>query len=246
MADGGDGSAPAAEVPEVGAGGAGGEGGADAHPTASAWTLYELRERVVRKDESGETVFKEDYLHRHLPVFTCASLEEFWRNFVHIPAISDVFSNGVPKGREPLSDKPKVLRPDEDTGDERKSHVEAYCFFKSGIEPTEEAKTASGEPITKVQLHYRCSREVDKKAKYDKAWETIVMGMLGETFDDADYINGARIVDKTKDKRAIIRFEIWLNTDNSAVYMKIAEAVEEAVKAETGLRIELRAQKKRK
>lgn len=159
---------------------------------------------------------------------------------------SELFSNGVQKGREPLSDKPRVIRPDEDSGEERRSFVEAFCFFKKGIEPTEEAMTASGEPITKCQLHYRTSRDLDKKVKYDKAWETIVMGLLGETFDDADCINGARVVDKTKDKRALLRFEIWLNTDDSTTYGKIAEAVEEAIKAETGLRVELKTQRKKR
>lgn len=232
MAEGGASAAGAAD-----AAGAGGE----EHALANEWVLYEHRERVVRPEEG----YKEDYLHQHLPLFTCATVEEFWKYWPHIAKPSQLFSEGAARGGS--LDKPVIKRYDEETKDDRQSAVESFAFFKKGVQPAEEATAPDGRNYTKGQLHYRCGREVSAKDRYDKAWETIVLGLLGETFDERDFINGARFVDKTKPKgRPMVRVEIWLSTDNEATARVIGDQIDKAIKEETGLKFELRPQKKRK
>jgi len=45
------------------------------HPLQDTWVLYELRERQG----------KEEYFHRHFPLFEFSTVEEFWAHWLHIP-----------------------------------------------------------------------------------------------------------------------------------------------------------------
>lgn len=44
---------------------------------------------------------------------------------------------------------------------------------------------------------------------WEKAWETIVLLLIGESLPDAESINGAYIMDKTKNSSVTYRLEIW-------------------------------------
>ena len=43
-------------------------------------------------------------------------------------------------------------------------------------------------------------------------WNKLMMGLIGETLMNSEYINGIRFVDKTSfGKKTMFRFEIWAN-----------------------------------
>ena len=43
-------------------------------------------------------------------------------------------------------------------------------------------------------------------------WNKLMMGLIGETLMNSEYINGIRFVDKTTfGKKTMFRFEIWAN-----------------------------------
>ena len=56
-------------------------------------------------------------------------------------------------------------------------------------------------------------------------WNNLVLGLVGETIDTADYISGARVVDKSNGKgaHAVYRVELWLKTVDPKVVENIKQ-----------------------
>jgi hypothetical protein len=47
-----------------------------------------------------------------------------------------------------------------------------------------------------------------------KNWNKLMLGLIGETLLNVEYINGIRFVDKTLfSKKTMFRFELWVNKD---------------------------------
>ena len=47
-----------------------------------------------------------------------------------------------------------------------------------------------------------------------KNWDKLMLGLIGETLLNVEYINGIRFVDKTLfSKKTMFRFELWVNKD---------------------------------
>ena len=44
---------------------------------------------------------------------------------------------------------------------------------------------------------------------WEKAWETLVLLLIGESLPEADKLNGVYIMDKTKGRTVSYRLEIW-------------------------------------
>lgn len=50
--------------------------------------------------------------------------------------------------------------------------------------------------------------------KVPKYWDKLMLGLIGETLLNVEYINGIRFVDKTLfSKKTMFRFELWVNKD---------------------------------
>jgi hypothetical protein len=50
----------------------------------------------------------------------------------------------------------------------------------------------------------------------DDYWQSLVLGMIGETIDPADEICGARVVDKSTGSRQMYRLELWFKRKDQA------------------------------
>merc|ERR1712224_713277 len=60
----------------------------------------------------------------------------------------------------------------------------------------------------------------------DAMWENLVLGMIGETLDGADYIAGARVVDKSKGRHCGYRLELWIKTQDSTIAADVRKRME--------------------
>jgi translation initiation factor 4E len=134
---------------------------------------------------------------------TFNTVEDFWRNFNHIPKPSEIFYDG---------DARKKVGPDQKT-------IEEFSLFKKGIEPE------WGDPANKSGGEWFC-RQYFEPEVLDLYWQNLVMGVVGETIEDGidptiDYVNGARVVDKSRGYFPMYRLEIWINTQDVTVRDKI-------------------------
>jgi translation initiation factor 4E len=128
--------------------------------------------------------------------------EDFWQYFNHLPRPSEVFFDG---------DCRKKL------GEEEKT-VEEYSLFKKGIEPE------WGDPKNVTGGEWFC-RQYFELDVLDLYWQNLVMGVIGETIEDAadddeNHINGARVVDKSRNF-PMYRLEIWIDTRDPVIKERI-------------------------
>jgi translation initiation factor 4E len=134
---------------------------------------------------------------------TFSTVEEFWRNFNHIPKPSEIFYDG---------DCRKKIGPEQKT-------VEEFSLFKKGIEPE------WGDPENVVGGEWYC-RQYFEPDVLDLYWQNLVLGVVGESIEDGvepgkDHINGVRVVDKSRGYFPMYRLEIWINTRDEAIRDRI-------------------------
>ena len=62
-------------------------------------------------------------------------------------------------------------------------------------------------------MDYIIQTDLDKfYVRVPQNWNKLMMGLIGETLMNSEYINGIRFVDKTTfGKKTMFRFEIWAN-----------------------------------
>lgn len=169
------------------------------------WVLWEHK-AAEKKDPSK---WKENM--KQLCVFS--TVEQFWSYFNHLPKPSEVFFDG---------DSRKKVGSEERT-------VEEYSLFKKGIEPE------WGDPQNVIGGEWFCRQSFDPEV-LDLYWHNLVVGIVGETIEDAvdeddtfeDRINGARVVDKSRNF-PMYKLEVWINSRDPKVKEKLRERLEEVL-----------------
>jgi translation initiation factor 4E len=171
------------------------------------WVLWEHKS-AEKKDPSK---WKENM--KQLCEFS--TVEDFWSYFNHLPRPSEVFFDGDCR-------KKLAVGPEEKT-------VEEYSLFKKGIEPE------WGDPQNVIGGEWYCRQyfEVDVLDLY---WQNLVMGIVGETIEDGvdeegtneDHINGARVVDKSRNF-PMYRLEVWVNTRDPKIKERLQKRLEEVL-----------------
>mmetsp|Transcript_9263 Transcript_9263/g.10569 ORF Transcript_9263/g.10569 Transcript_9263/m.10569 type:complete len:141 (+) Transcript_9263:516-938(+) len=88
--------------------------------------------------------------------------------------------------------------------------VEGFGLFKTGIRPEweDKANMHGGE--------FFCRRAL-KPSELDAAYESMLLGCIGETIDPADEITGIRVVDKSKGDRTLYRLELWFRSQDDDI-----------------------------
>lgn len=140
-----------------------------------------------------------------------STVEDFWRNFNHIPKPSEVFFDG--------ENRKKV-------GPEGKT-IEEYSLFKKGIEPE------WGDPRNVTGGEWFC-RQYFEHDLLDMYWQNLVMGIVGETIEDLvdeertlrDTINGVRVVDKSRGY-PMYKLELWVSTRDETIKDRLRKRLEE-------------------
>lgn len=169
------------------------------------WVLWEHKS-AEKKDPSK---WKENM--KQLCEFS--TVEEFWSYFNHLPRPSEVFFDG---------DCRKKVGPEGKT-------IEEYSLFKKGIEPE------WGDPQNVIGGEWFC-RQYFELDVLDLYWQNLVMGIVGETIEDGvdeektqeDHINGARVVDKSRNF-PMYRLEVWINTRDDKVKSRLKERLMECL-----------------
>ncbi|KAG5187279.1 eukaryotic translation initiation factor 4E-like 1 [Tribonema minus] len=126
------------------------------------------------------------------------TVEDFWRFYNNIPKPSQVFFDG--KSRKRVGDR----------------QIESFSIFKKGIRPEWE------DPANARGGEWSC-RERLQPIVLDTLWESLVLGLIGETIDWADEICGARVVDKSRGKDTYYRFELWLRAREPGTTARLKE-----------------------
>jgi translation initiation factor 4E len=140
-----------------------------------------------------------------------STVEDFWRNFNHIPKPSEVFFDG---------DCRKKVGPEGKT-------IEEYSLFKKGIEPE------WGDPLNVKGGEWFC-RQFFEGELLDLYWSNLAMGIVGETIEDGidtgngiqDIINGARVVDKSRGF-PMYRLELWVSSREPGIKDKLRKRLEQ-------------------
>ena len=77
---------------------------------------------------------------------------------------------------------------------------------------------ASGADVTVAAVAGR------RFAEFDKAWEVVVLGIIGQCFGSNNTINGARFVDKSSRGTPMCRLEVWMSSEDcSKLLMRCIE-----------------------
>lgn len=92
--------------------------------------------------------------------------------------------------------------------------IKAFGLFKRGIKPEwEDSANQGGCELTAVKSF---QFEV-----LDIYWENLVLGLIGQTFEEGNEICGCRVVDQTKRARPLYKLELWLRVADPPVVNKI-------------------------
>ena len=140
---------------------------------------------------------------------TFTTVEEFWQYFTHIPNPSDVFFDGENRKR---------VGPDS-------KQIGEYSLFKKGIEPE------WGDPENRSGGEWFCRQAMDGE-QLNLCWQNLVLGVIGEALEDpaspSCYVNGARVVDKSK-QYPMYRVELWISTKDVEVKEKLQRKLIDSV-----------------
>jgi len=146
-----------------------------------------------------------------------SSVEDFWKFYTHIPKPSEVFFDG--DCRKNVGSDPDNTRT-----------VEEYSLFKKGIEPE------WGDPLNINGGEWFCRQTLDPDV-LDLYWQNLVLGVIGEVVEDAchsgdnndgDYINGVRVLDKSRGF-PMFKLEIWIKTKDEAIRNRIKTKLLEVI-----------------
>ncbi|KAA0169942.1 hypothetical protein FNF28_01732 [Cafeteria roenbergensis] len=166
------------------------------HVLTTPWVLWEERDSA----DKGPDEKWGDLL---IPVGEFSTVEQFWRLWTHVPKLTQLLSSHA----GPC----KVTRKGADGGKERTGGVKGLMIFRKGIRPAMEHKGEDGKPLTTHRLRsdqnsIRTPQEADH---WEKAWETLILSLIGESLPSASAINGAYLSDKTRRGRVMFRLELW-------------------------------------
>ena len=140
-----------------------------------------------------------EWANNQKKVFSCATVEEFWKSYAFLPSPSEVFYDG--KSRKRVGPAP----------DDR--FIESFSLFKDGIAPEWE------DPQNIAGGEWNLRKSGRGPDDMDAWWTNLVLGLIGETIDSGDDIAGARVVDKSNGKGAhsVYRIELWLKTKDDLI-----------------------------
>lgn len=84
-------------------------------------------------------------------------------------------------------------------------------LFIKNIKPEWEDNNNKGGYIFTLEYVVEKKYEINDFMKMvQKAWNKLLLSLIGETLLEGEHINGIRFVDKTKmEKKIMFRFEIW-------------------------------------
>jgi len=142
--------------------------------------------------EHKQVTKQEEWKDSMREVCEFSTVEEFWKFWSFIPRPSEVLFDG--KNHKEVDGRT----------------IDAFSVFKKGIRPEwEDERNKTGGELT-------CRKSMTPD-QLDIYWENMVLGLIGETIDEADSVCGCRVADKSKKgtNRTMYRLEVWVNNTNA-------------------------------
>mmetsp|Transcript_3390 Transcript_3390/g.7096 ORF Transcript_3390/g.7096 Transcript_3390/m.7096 type:complete len:219 (+) Transcript_3390:47-703(+) len=173
----------------------------DFDPLQNDWVLWEHKANAPSGSGSSKNQHANQWKDNMNELAHFATVQDFWRNFNHIPTPSQVFFDGECR---------KKVGPDQRT-------IEEFSLFKKGIEPE------WGDPANANGGEWFCRQSLEGEL-LDLYWQNLVLAVVGETIEDAvsdktdggDVINGIRVLDKSR-AYPMFKIEIWINTRDVSI-----------------------------
>jgi hypothetical protein len=177
----------------------------EAKPAGDSFARESTSPSTVLNVEPRDTV--EWILWRHYCQKAWAQSEQEWNNGVK--EISHFFAHPTQESAPmdlhhlPLPSKSFFLKTTVHNGEHRvvPQHTE-YSLFQKGVQPEWEDPQCQGELFAK---HYLPPELLDAY------WQRLAHGIMEGLIDDR-YVVGLRVVDKSKGKHPVYKYEIWLNS----------------------------------
>ena len=156
------------------------------------WSFWENYDTKSHEDKDYTKLLKE--------IYSFSDLISFWQFWNKYPGsdTKNIFYNG---------DCIKYFF-------KEKYRIIAMNLFVKGIKPEwEDNKNKGGKVLI---LEYIINEDLDQFLKLvNESWTKLLCYLIGETLPHGEYINGVRLVDKTKfgkSKSIIFKFEVWVNS----------------------------------
>ena len=156
------------------------------------WAFWENYDTKTHEDKDYTKLLKEIYSFNDL-----ISFWQFWNKYPGSDT-KNIFYNG---------DCLKYFF-------KEKYRIIAMNLFVKGIKPEWEDKKNKGGKV--LILEYIINEDLSQFLKLvNESWTKLLCYLIGETLPHGEYINGVRLVDKTKfgkSKSIIFKFEVWANS----------------------------------
>jgi hypothetical protein len=113
--------------------------------------------------------------------------------------------------------------------------AKGYMLFRNGVFPDTSCKTPTGERVNLNGYRTEVSCSPSDFQNFQDAWETCVLGIIGEVLDPGEYINGVYLTDKqvaTK-KAAALRLEIWFSIKDDVICESICKELVNLLRTQT-------------
>mmetsp|Transcript_35904 Transcript_35904/g.86431 ORF Transcript_35904/g.86431 Transcript_35904/m.86431 type:complete len:226 (+) Transcript_35904:44-721(+) len=173
-------------------------------PLRHTWVLWEQ----ISQPSDGKASQYSDATHK---VCSCATVQEFWRIWNHMPQPSE------------LLEQKRLVREQKDG----LHTIDSLMLFREGIRPEwEDGANATGGHF-QFQL-----KPPTGGGQIDEYWNNLVLGMVGGTIEPLDMITGIRLVDKLSGPRAagLIRVEVWFkNYDDTKAVQDLKRSVDKCM-----------------
>lgn len=86
----------------------------------------------------------------------------------------------------------------------------ASCGIAAACAPFRTTSPAVTPPLASVHVPLDVGAAAPQEADHwEKAWETLILSLIGESLPSASAINGAYLSDKTRRGRVMFRLELW-------------------------------------
>jgi translation initiation factor 4E len=151
-------------------------------PLSSKWQLWEQQQQV-RKPSENEHSSNATYHDSTVPTQAFQTAQEFWKIFDAYPQPSEILTG--------------------------KKQATSFMIFRDAIRPEWE------DPINRQGGHFQFNLQLPSNhddrslAFVDEYWNNIVLAVVGNSFDMAEYVTGIRLVNKSVSSKPHLRIEIW-------------------------------------
>jgi hypothetical protein len=104
-----------------------------------------------------------------------------------------------------------------------RTKAEGYFIYRKGIFPDTAEKDEQGQRYCKGRKRAEMAVRVEEFREWHRAWNTVILAIIGEDADPSGSLLGAYIQDKHDRGTVSLRLELWFATDDEAIMNTVSE-----------------------